>query len=207
MKGCESRTFTEGLARAAFVYGTLDCDKPFLAPLCTFASPHPAASTKPLPLYVLLTLEYMRGKIRDRRHCPCGRRFIEWSEAWRVDARAEGEKVGIGGWFPVRGPDGRLSTKTVAMVLHQIDSANIRMGVSRREKGVPSHCVIRSSWCPTWTRRVRGSASGSCATPLSSALTPNAHVFLQQGSGVWEKLGASAKRLANGTERKVSSKT
>ena len=68
----QMQEFQEGLGRAAFVCGALDYDRPFLAPLYSFASRHAPQSVKPLYLYVLVTLEYLRKKITQRRHCECG---------------------------------------------------------------------------------------------------------------------------------------
>ena len=91
--------FQEGLGRAAFVCGALDYDRPFLAPLCAFAARHAPNSVKPLPLYVLVTIEYQRRKLQQRRHCECGLSRTSWSQAWRVDAHADEEGVGVGGWW------------------------------------------------------------------------------------------------------------
>ena len=77
-----------------------DYDRPFLAPLYAFASRHAPHSVKPLSLYVLLTLEYLKRKILQRRHCPCALQRRSWKEAWRVDAHADENGVGVGGWWP-----------------------------------------------------------------------------------------------------------
>ena len=72
-RSVQMQEFQEGLGRAAFVCGALDYDRPFLAPLCAFAARHAPGSVKILPLYVLVTVEHLRRKIRQRRHCECGR--------------------------------------------------------------------------------------------------------------------------------------
>ena len=60
-------------------------------------APH---SVKPLSLYVLVTLEYLKTKILQRRHCPCALQRRNWKKAWRVDAHADENGVGVGGWWP-----------------------------------------------------------------------------------------------------------
>ena len=80
-RSVQMQEFQEELGRAAFVCGALDYDRPFLAPLCVFAARHAPASVKPLPLYVLVSLEYLRQKIRQRRHCECGLSRRSWSES------------------------------------------------------------------------------------------------------------------------------
>ena len=56
----QMQEFQEWLGKVVFVCGALDHDRPFLAPLCSFASRHAPQSVKPLPLYVVVTLEYLR---------------------------------------------------------------------------------------------------------------------------------------------------
>ena len=101
--------FQESLGRAAFVCGALEFDRPFLGPLYIFASRHDPSATRPLPLYVVVVMTFLRGRLRERRHYPCGARKVSWSEAWRSDAKAEGEDIGIGGWWPREGPEGKIS--------------------------------------------------------------------------------------------------
>ena len=48
----------------------------------------------------MVTLEYLRRKILQRRHCECGLRRQSWEQAWRVDAHADENGVGVGGWWP-----------------------------------------------------------------------------------------------------------
>ena len=109
-RSVQMQEFQEGLGRAAFVCSALDYDRPFLAPLYAFAARHAPASVKPLPLYALVTLEYLRQKIRQRRHCECGLRRTSWDEAWRVDAHADEQGVGVGGWWPKKNKHGKIST-------------------------------------------------------------------------------------------------
>ena len=97
-KSVQMQEFQEWLGRAAFVRGALDYDRPLLAPLCAFAARHAPNSVKLLPLYALVTLEYLRRKISQRRHCVCGLCRTSWSQAWRVDAHADEEGVGVGWW-------------------------------------------------------------------------------------------------------------
>ena len=89
--------------------GALDYDRPFLAPLYCFASRHAPQSVKPLPLCVLVTLEYLRRKITQRRHCECGLQKQSWEQAWRVDAHADENGVGVGGWWPQANEQGTVT--------------------------------------------------------------------------------------------------
>ena len=88
--------FQGGLGRAAFVCGAHDYDRPFVALLYSFASRHAPQTVKPLALYVMLALEYLRKKILQRRHCECGLQRQSWEQAWRVDGHADEKGVGVG---------------------------------------------------------------------------------------------------------------
>ena len=79
--------FQEGLGRAAFVCSALEYDRPFLAPLYTFASLYDPEATRPLPLYVLATLQFLKGQLARRRHIGCAVEETAWSEAWRESGR------------------------------------------------------------------------------------------------------------------------
>ena len=101
--------FQEGLGRAAFVCGALEYDRPFLASLYTFAALYDPVSTQPIPLYVTTTLCFLRRQLQTRRHYTCALTAASWSEGWRVDAKAEGEELGIGGWWPTADSAGVVS--------------------------------------------------------------------------------------------------
>ena len=92
--------FVDGLGRASFVYGALEFDKPFLAPLYSFASHYSMSSVRPLPLYVMVTLKHLADRLELRRHYCCSATQASWESAWRVDAQASKDGVGVGGWWP-----------------------------------------------------------------------------------------------------------
>eukprot|EP00974_Lingulodinium_polyedra_P126999 11200434-Lingulodinium_polyedra.AAC.1 len=48
--------FTEGPGRAAFVFGALEYERPFLAPLYSFAALHSRDVVRPAPSFVLVVL-------------------------------------------------------------------------------------------------------------------------------------------------------
>jgi len=102
------REFVAGLGRAAYSCGALEYDRPFLAPLYTFASLHPLDSLQPLPTYVLSVVKYLRDRLLVRRMYPCAQPVEPLAEAIRVDAKAEGETATIGGWLPQRDATGKL---------------------------------------------------------------------------------------------------
>jgi len=102
------RDFVAGLGRAAYSCGALEYDRPFLAPLYTFASLHQLDSSQPLPTYVLTVLKFLQDRLLIRRMYPCAQPLEPMAEAIRVDAKAEGETATIGGWLPCRDRAGRI---------------------------------------------------------------------------------------------------
>ena len=96
------------VGRMAFVYGALTWDRPFLAPLYTLIALHPPAHTVPLPHFVSSTLRWLRDRLRARRSHPCNVKLVQKGVFFRVDAKAEGSEVAIGGWAPCRDQDGQI---------------------------------------------------------------------------------------------------
>ena len=101
--------FRGGVGRLSFVTGALEYEKPFLAPLFAFLALHPGKGRRFIPMYVALVLEYLAGRFELRRHYPSAVRREKLEEAFRADARATEETIGIGGWLPTRGADGKLN--------------------------------------------------------------------------------------------------
>ena len=98
----------ESLGRLGFVYGVLQWDKPFLAPLYAFASRHPVELTVKLPLYVTMVLTWLRDRLTARRAHPVRRRLRIPSAIMRVDAKAEGDTIAVGGWAPAISESGDI---------------------------------------------------------------------------------------------------
>ena len=86
--------------RLVFVYGALHYDKPFLAPLFAFLSLHQPGVTRALPVYILVVLRWLRDRLRTRRTLPMRQRARVGRAVLRVDAKAEGLAVAVGGWAP-----------------------------------------------------------------------------------------------------------
>ncbi len=111
----------EGLGRLAFVAGALEYERPFLAPLYSFVGLQTGNPLKPLPLYILIALHFIADRISLRRHYPSAVTRTAVPNGPRVDARAEGQSIGIGGWLPRRGPSGELSTAHSPWFMIELD--------------------------------------------------------------------------------------
>jgi len=118
------RDFVAGLGRAAYSCGALEYDRPFLAPLYTFASLHPLDSRQPLPTYVLAVVKFLQDRLSIRRMYPCAQSVGIMSEAIRVDAKAEGETATIGGWLPTRNEAGHIDLSLSPWFFVKLDDAS-----------------------------------------------------------------------------------
>ncbi len=111
----------EGLGRLAFVAGALEYERPFLAPLYAFLGVHVGNPLRPLPVYVLLALQFIASRVERRRHYPSAVQKSLVRFGPRVDARAEGSTIGIGGWLPACGPDGRVALDRSRWFMIELD--------------------------------------------------------------------------------------
>jgi len=102
------RELREALGRMTFVYGTLVQDKAFLAPLFSFLNTHAPGACVELPLYVSMTLGWLRAQLARRRTARIAAPSAHLGCLFRVDAKAEGMAVAIGGWAPVKDGTGMI---------------------------------------------------------------------------------------------------
>ena len=90
----------EALGRLVFVYGALQWDKPFLAP--TFRLPQAAPPGCPAegPPLCQDRSDLVRERLTERRSQCLRTREVVDRAVLRVDAKAEGLAVAVGGWCP-----------------------------------------------------------------------------------------------------------
>ncbi len=107
---CRIDDFRAALGRLGFIAGALEFERPFLAPLYTFLAQATGDGPRVLPLYVTTVLVHLASRFAARRLYPSAVRRIKTMEAFRVDAHADGNEVGVGGWLPARNAQGVLDT-------------------------------------------------------------------------------------------------
>ena len=100
--------FRTALGRLSFACGVLEWGRPFLAPMYTWWAKGNEHTTYELPRFVAAVMRHLAGQLARRRHYPCGSGGPTAGEPFRVDAKAEGQEVRIGGWLPTRGANGQL---------------------------------------------------------------------------------------------------
>ena len=67
-----------------------------------------ADETITLPPFSLATMHWLRVRLTQRRTVPCGRTSASSRGVFRVDAKADGQDVAIGGWKPFFRADGQV---------------------------------------------------------------------------------------------------
>ena len=88
----------EALGRLQFITGAIEFFRPFLGPLYAWAAAGPKFSRPRLPIMVILIMKYLAEELLNMRSMPCTRKTRALGEVYRVDAKAEGDTVVVGGW-------------------------------------------------------------------------------------------------------------
>jgi len=85
--------------RLGFASGAIDHLRPFLGPLYAWAAVMPPGAYVKLPVLVKIILRYIEEELSSGRHMKTAAPLEESEvEAFRADAKAEGQTVCIGGW-------------------------------------------------------------------------------------------------------------
>ncbi len=96
------------LGKLSFVCGVLEYERPFLAPAFAYLALHRDHSVCTLPLYLSCVFDHIAERITRRRMYPSACTRLPTDLSPRVDAKAEGGTVSVGGWLPRRGADGSI---------------------------------------------------------------------------------------------------
>jgi hypothetical protein len=99
------KTVQEALGRLGFAAGPLDQLRPFLGPIYAWVSAvHPRAFVHP-PLLVWLSMKFLLAAAKISRTISCRHQVRSLGELFRLDAKAEGDDVVVGGWRTGAVPD------------------------------------------------------------------------------------------------------
>ena len=88
----------EGLGRLQFVAGPLEHLRPFLGPLYAWSCAGAKYSRTSIPPMIMLILRFISEELGRARMSECRSRTADLGEVFRLDAKAQGEVVSIGGW-------------------------------------------------------------------------------------------------------------
>ena len=125
--------FRSAVGRLSFVCGALEWEKPFMALLFNFLSRHKRGGLQAVPLYIRVVCRFLSERIERRRMYPSAATRSSGVEAFRVDAKAEGDAIGIGGWLPTRAEDGRISTEASPWFAMELDRSSAPWAYHRGE--------------------------------------------------------------------------
>ena len=85
-----------------------------------------------LPRYVMLVLMHLAKRLRRRRSYPSAIERGQAADAFRVDAHAEGSTIGIGGWMPTAGADGKIDTERSPWLALNLTDEEAPLAFSKR---------------------------------------------------------------------------
>ena len=102
-EGVVGRDLRSALGRFGFVAGALHHVRPFLGPLFAWSAVLAPGTFAKFPEAIRILLEYVKMQISLESMCKPRRVKERSREAFRVDAKAEGECIVIGGWEIPRG--------------------------------------------------------------------------------------------------------
>ena len=88
----------EGLGRLQFIAGPVEYIRPFLGPLYAWAHIGSRFDMPKLPPMVLIIMKYLAEELKTGHMMVCESNAEDLGEVFRLDAKAEGSKVVIGGW-------------------------------------------------------------------------------------------------------------
>ena len=88
----------EGLGRLQFIAGPVEYIRPFLGPLYAWAHIGSRFDKPKLPPMVLIIMRYLAEELKTGHMMICESNAEDLGEVFRLDAKAEGSKVVIGGW-------------------------------------------------------------------------------------------------------------
>ena len=145
---CHIGQFGEALGRLSFAFEALEYEKPFPAPLYTFVALHHNSTRARLPMFVMMVLVWIRSRIERRRTCPCKETRLKTAGALRVDARAEGNDIGIGGWAPAIRADGSVDKYASSWFMIPLTPATAPWAYS---KGLPYRTIMSLELFATMT--------------------------------------------------------
>ena len=92
------RDLRSALGRLVFVAGALHEVRPFLGPIFAWSSVMKGGTYGKMPDAMVLLLEYLRALLQGERMTVARPIARELTDVFRVDAKAEGEIVVVGGW-------------------------------------------------------------------------------------------------------------
>ena len=97
--GCvQGRVMKGVLGRLSFVAGALPHVRPFLGPIYAWVAQLPQGLVATLPLSICLLLEFIKKEVERAPMTAPKPLMSHVKDVFRIDAKAEGDKICVGGW-------------------------------------------------------------------------------------------------------------
>ena len=103
------RHFREALGRLSFSAGPLLFVRPFLGPLYAWCSVVADEKKAPIPPMVIFVLKWIAEQFERKERVHYGAPISHVGERYRADAKAEGDKIVLGGWELLGSADPKLA--------------------------------------------------------------------------------------------------
>ena len=117
----------EGLGRLVFVSGQIEHIRPILGPLIAWASAGVRFVRPRLPTMLPILMEFLATELEASYMLGCREESKERGELFRLDAKAEGSEVAIGGWLC----DGGRATRDAPWFALKLTHANAAWAFAR----------------------------------------------------------------------------
>ena len=119
----------EGLGCLVFVAEPLEHLRPLLGPLFAWASGGPRHHRPLLPAMLLVISDFLAEQLRGSRTSGCREVGKDHGELFRLDTKAAGSDVAIGGWLN----SGGRSTRDAPWFAAKLNKANTELAFARGE--------------------------------------------------------------------------
>ena len=136
----------EGLGRLQFLAGPLEHIRPFLGPLYAWSCAGARFARPKLPVMLVLILRFTASELKHGRMAECRSAAKNLGEVFRLDAKAGGETVAIGGW---RCHEGR-PTREAKWFACSLNRRNAAWAYARGEAERLRLWSCWASWCRSW---------------------------------------------------------
>ncbi len=91
-----------------------------------------------MPLYVSMVISWLKSQLARRRSMPVSGPLQRQGCLFRVDAKAEGNSVAVGGWAPTAGVDGKVCIEKSPWFSLRLTPENAPWAFAR---GLPAHSI------------------------------------------------------------------
>jgi hypothetical protein len=119
----------ECLGRLVFVAGPIEHIRPMLGPLFAWSSTGPRRMRPRLPPMLLILMGFLASQLESSHMTGCREDAKDKGELFRLDAKAEGQEVAIGGWLCAEG----CSTKDAPWFAVKLTRQNAAWAFARGE--------------------------------------------------------------------------